>query len=1113
METAKLIRKPLKGYAQTGFLEFDSISVNNIITSTGVNIVDQVEGDIINTNIGVGGPANGDFLNLRVYISTETYGDVQMFTTDLPNSTYLKWIDGVLSVKGDFNLNGAFTTTECAQIKKLSICEDINGSLLSNTTQAITLQAGSSVNIKSSLDVNNTSGSFTSLVGNTELFSIQQSRLNAVQDVFIQSNTENIFLNAGVTSASTAVTSGSIVLNAKDSVFVPKDIPIQLGESCNYMKGEIGGLILGTCNDMYLNLLPNKKIYIPSTVSIQFGNSVSNRLFYDNTKLNIYGDIIHNEGNITASGQYATYNINDIKMLDPILTIGGTAPLLNVDNKDRGLEYYYNKTGVSKMGWLGWKNNKNRFMFYSESVNNSEIISGTLGNIEINDLYTNNVIFQTQGTLDLQCGNVLNTKKITGCNGGLTIESSNDITVSTPGRLNLNTSSTLIPSNSKLLFNNTSSSISAQTSGELVLYAGSKIILDSNVQINGTMETVYSTIVNINDPIISIGGIEGATIDNNQDRGIEFYWYKDNQEKTGFFGFKDDTQTFVFIPNGTNNNEVFTGDYGDIQVGDIYSNDIYTDTINNLQSINTLNGSLTGIKTISGGSIEIKTTFGNLLLTPTQGSDVVLPYNTDLVFGNILNSISANTSNQLKLTSSNNIELTSGNSVVLNGSGGVYIGNQTNTGGSVLYFGNTEASITLTNGNLLIDPKANLIIPSQTELQLSENGINKLYSTNNQLNIVGGDAINLQSSKINIDGNTIINGNLSATNIETDNTPYIYPLGTYRLLDVTNIENSSSTGKLIITTQLANNLRVGDTIKLRATNSVPSIDGLYVIDSLVNQNQFVINSTSTVLTNGNKGVLRMSITSDPAKDVGIQVNWHTGATTGTLDSKTGFFGFKRNTERWTFFREGINNDNVFTGTLGNIEFSKGFAEKMSGFQLEGGLTAGNNLISGTNFNIGGGNINNTSIGQTAPSSGKFTNLTSTNESTFNNQTLLGNLNYSLEYIDLTTNTTSGSVSVDVILSFVTVENPNLNCELSIPDGKVDGQLKVIIASHIDDDSTYKLNFGANNLVTPFIPGGILNAPNYPSQILFKRQGQSISLIWNNRNKFWTPIGGNGGKVL
>lgn len=1111
METAKLIRKPLKGYAQTGFLEFDSISVNNLITSTGVNIVDQVEGDIVNTNIGVGGPANGDFMNLRVFVSTETYGDVEMFTNDLSNSPYIKWIDGILSVKGNFNLDGEFKTEQCAQIKKLVICEDINGSILSNDTQAITLQAGSGINVKGSFDVNNTSGSFSSLVKNTEIISTEQSKIIAFQDAFLQSNTENIFINAGRTTASTSVTSGSIVLNARDSVFVPRDIPIQLGESCNYVKGEVGGLILGTCNDMYLNLLTNKKIYIPSNVSVQFGNSSTNRLFYDGTKMNIYGDVIHNEGNITASGQYALYDVSDIKMLDPILTIGGTGPLLSVDNMDRGIEYYYNK-GISKMGWFGWKNNKNRFMFYSDSVNNNEIISGTLGNIEINDLYTNNVIFQTQGTLDLQCGNVLNTKKITSCNGGLTIESSSDINISSLGSLNLNTKSTVVPSYSKLLFNNTSTSISALTSGELVLFAGEKIILDSNVQINGTMETVYSTIVNISDPIISIGGIEGATIDNNMDRGIEFYWYKENQEKTGFFGFKDDSQTFVFIPNGTNNNEVFTGDYGDIQVGDIYSSDIYTDTINNLQSVNLDNGVINGIKTISGGSIEFKTTFGNLLLTPTQGSDVILPYNTDLVFGNILNSISSTTNNILKITSSNNVEVSSGNSILLNSYNGVYIGNQTNTTGNILYFGNTENSIALTNGNLVIDPKANLVIPEMTELQLSTDGLNKIYSQNNELNIIGDNALNISSPQINIDGNTIINGNLSATNIESDNTPYIYPLGTYRILDVITIDNSSSSGKLIITTQLDNYLRIGDTIKLRATNSVPQIDGVYQVKNVMNTTQFIIDGPN-LITSGSVGLLKTSIVNDPEKDVGIQVNWHTGIKTGTLESKTGFFGFKRETERWTFFREGINNDDVFSGTLGNIEFNKGFVEKMSGFQLEGGITAGNNLISGTNFKVDGGNINNTSIGQVTPLSGKFTNLTALNESTFNNQTLLGNLNYSLEHIDLTTNTTNGSVSVDVILSFINLNDTNLNCELTIPDGKVDGQLKIIIASNIEDNSKYTLNFGETNLVTPFIPGGTITAPNYPSQILFKRQGQSISLIWNNRNKFWTPIGGNGGKVL
>lgn len=1104
METAKLIKKPLKGYAQSGIVEFDSLVVNNIITGGGVNIIDQVEGDIINTNIGIGGPAQGEFTTLKVYVNTETFGPVLM--KPVTGTSYLLWDDGILDVNGEFKLNG------CAQIKNLSICEDASGTIINNPTQNINIQPGSNsaVNVLGSFGVSGSTSSVVTNVKTINLFANQESKLNSTEDLFLQSNNENVFINAGLTTASTSVTSGSIVLNAKDSVFVPMDKPIQFGESCNYVKGELGGLIMGTCNDMYLNLLENKRIFIPKNVSVQFGNSLNNRLFYNGTSMNIYGDIIHNEGNITASGDYAKYDINDIKMLDPILTIGGINPLLSTDNKDRGIEYYYNN-GVSKMGWFGWKNNENKFMFYSESVNNDEVISGTLGNIEVNDLYTNNIMFQTQGTLDLQCGSVLNTKKISSCSGGLTIESSNDISINTPGELLLNADKTLIPSNSQLLFNNSSASISAETNGELVIYAGDKIILNSNVQINGTMETVYSTIVNINDPIISIGGIDGATIDNNQDRGIEFYWYKDNQERSGFFGFKDDSETFVFIPNGTNNNEVFTGDYGNIQVGNIYSNDIYADTINNIQNINFENGEITGIKTISGGSIELRTTFGNIELTPTKGSDVILPYDTDLVFGDVFNSISANTSNNLIIIAGNNVEISTGNAIILDGNDGVFIGGSDNTSGSTIYFGNTQSSIELIDGNLVINPKDNIIIPSETEIQLSENGLNTIYSKDDQVYITAENGININAPQTYISSDVIVDGDLSVRNIETDNNPYIYPLGSYRLLDISSIENYSN-GELIITTSLENNLRVGDIVKLRATNSVPSVDGVYDVKAIITESQFLINSTN-ISTNGDNGILRMSIIEDPEKDVGIQVNWHTGTTTGTLESKTGFFGFKRESERWVFFREGINNNDVFSGTLGNIEFDKGFANKMSGFELEGGITAGGNLIDGSNFVISGGNINNTSIGEVTPSTGKFTNLTSTIESTFNNQTLLGNLNYSLEYIDFNTTVTTGNVSVDVILSFISIQNADLSCSLSIPDGKVDGQLKIIISSNVEDNSTYIIDFGSSNLVTPFIPGGVVNAPNYPSQILFKRQGQSISLIWNDRDKFWTPIGGNGGKVL
>lgn len=1116
MELAKLIRKPLKGYAQTGFLEFDSISVNNIVTSAGVNIVDQVEGDIINTNIGIGGPADGEFNNIVVNETTTLYGTFLAKTTSFDeDSTKIEWVNGILSLDGELDINLGVSETEqkrYLRINSLAISQEANGILLKNNepNSNIIIDPGQALNVNGSFSVNGSTDFFSANVQTINLSANQTTSLTSIKNATLGSSTENVILNAGYTSGSTAApTSGSIVMNAKTSVFVPKDIPMQFGSNCNYIKGETGGLIVGSCVDMFLNLPANRKIFIPDNVGMQFGSDFNTRIMYDNQtqSFNIYGNTINQVGNTTITGQLANYNVSQIKMVDPILTLGGLNPLASSDIMDRGLEYFYNKSGVPKMGWFGWKNNTNRFAFYEQSVNTNEIISGTIGNLEVNTIYNNNIIFQTQGNIDLNCGNLINTKVIKGCNGGLAIQSSTgNISIESNNNIALNAQKTIIPQSSQLVLNNEHTTLSAQTSGQLVLYAQDKIVLDSNVHITGDINAILSTIVNINDPIISIGGINGVQVDDNKDRGIEFYWYANDSEKRGFFGFKDDSQRFVFIPNGTNQNEVFTGDYGSIEVGNIYGNDIFADSINNLNSIELENGNITGVNTISGGSIEIKTTSGDILLTPHIGSDVVLPDNTTIIFGNQDNYIGSD--------STNNLIISSGERLLLESNYGIFIkGNDNNTGENVIFIGNTETSIKMTDGDLAINTPNSIKIPENTEFQFTQDGsLNKIYSSDNTLYILGEDKIAIDTPTLNISGDTIVNGDFFASNIVSDNTPYIYPLGSYRLLDITQIRNSATTGKLLLTTNVAHYLKIGDLIKIRATNCVPSIDGTYSVSGIMNTTDLIINHPH-VLASGNFGILRSSIVTDPAKDVGIQVNWHTGVTTGSVESKTGFFGFKRDTKRWTFYREGINNNDVFTGVLGDVELNKANVSKLSGFELDGGMTAGGQLISGSNFEIKGGKIDNTVIGETNPKNATFTNLTSTVSSTVNDQTVLGNLNYSLEYIDFTTSNTNANVGLGVIISFVSIQNANLVCELFIGDGQVDGQLKTIIASQISNNSTYILNFGSGNLITPFIPGGAISAPNFPSKVLFKRQGQSMSLIWNDREKYWVPIGGNGGKIL
>ena len=82
--------------------------------------------------------------------------------------------------------------------------------------------------------------------------------------------------------------------------------------------------------------------------------------------------------------------------------------------------------------------------------------------------------------------------------------------------------------------------------------------------VNGTSTTVNSTTVTVDDPIFTLGGDSAPGSDDNKDRGIEFRWHNGSAAKVGFFGYDDSAGKMTFIPDATNNSEVFSGTAGTI---------------------------------------------------------------------------------------------------------------------------------------------------------------------------------------------------------------------------------------------------------------------------------------------------------------------------------------------------------------------------------------------------------------------------------------------------------------------------------------------------------------------------------------------------------------------
>jgi hypothetical protein len=94
------------------------------------------------------------------------------------------------------------------------------------------------------------------------------------------------------------------------------------------------------------------------------------------------------------------------------------------------------------------------------------------------------------------------------------------------------------------------------------------LTVTGNLTVQGTTTVVNSTVTNISDPIITIGGGAGGaapSTDDNKDRGIAFQWHNGTTAKVGFFGYDDSTGYLTFVPDATITNEVISGTVGDIQ--------------------------------------------------------------------------------------------------------------------------------------------------------------------------------------------------------------------------------------------------------------------------------------------------------------------------------------------------------------------------------------------------------------------------------------------------------------------------------------------------------------------------------------------------------------------
>ena len=381
--------------------------------------------------------------------------------------------------------------------------------------------------------------------------------------------------------------------------------------------------------------------------------------------------------------------------------------------------------------------------------------------------------------------------------------------------------------------------------------------IKGNLQVDGTTTTVNSTTITIDDVILTLGGDQTPTTDDNKDRGIEFKYY-DTEARLGFYGWDDSYATLAgttggyrFLYNATNTSEVFTGTDAGVIAGNLalssnvgststttgtlvitggagISENLWVGGTANVAGNSTLQGTLgvTNLATFNNGvTIAGNTVAATEYFRITDGAgSPVTKFLVDTANGNTTISGTLGVTSAATLSSSlgvTGITTLTGN-LITQSSSAVNIQNTTNSNVTGAIAGTAYASLG-TYGALKVDGGASIANG------LVVGGSLKIYG---QFDVDGA---------VSYSGNTVFKGSISVDNDGTSpykfnvasNTGRIDTVGQIVTTNATDA-SSTSTGALIVTggAGIGAQLRVaGVTTLSNATDSTALGTGALVVSA------------------------------------------------------------------------------------------------------------------------------------------------------------------------------------------------------------------------------------------------------------------------------------------
>ncbi len=327
------------------------------------------------------------------------------------------------------------------------------------------------------------------------------------------------------------------------------------------------------------------------------------------------------------------------------------------------------------------------------------------------------------------------------------------------------------------------------------LTVGGNATVDGNLVVHGTTTTVNSTVVTLDDPIITLGGDTAPGSDDGKDRGVEFRYYS-GSAKVGWFGWDNSASRFALFNDATNSSEVFDGTRSGIDAG-------------SLKLFNTTNAtnSATGTLIVGGGAgIGLDLFVGDDLTVTDDASiggnlDVTgtLDVTDDFAINTAKFTVDAGTGNTI-IQGTVQVD---GNATIGNASGDQHSVTGTVTFNQAI----TSTDITADNVKIGVDA-ANEISTTTGNLVLDSDGgtvnVTDDLDVDNNLNVDGNAKVD---GTLTVDGNATI-GNASG--------------------DAHSVTGTVAFNQAITSTDItADDIRIG----VDASNEISTVTGNLVLDS------------------------------------------------------------------------------------------------------------------------------------------------------------------------------------------------------------------------------------------------------------------------------------------